>query len=110
TPQGGTAPYQYEWSSPITGSSVISGQTAQTLVVKIPIGATGNVSVVVTDDAPTMPCTATASFEVCGMVCDFSPALVAFPASGTTGDYIYDCIAQVTSGDPPYTYSWSPTP
>lgn len=108
TPQGGTAPYSYSWSGSI--GTVISGQGTATLVVEVPVGGIGQIGVGVTDSSNPQ-CSASDSFSVCGLTCDFSAVLVEAPPLGTTGSYIYECQASAAgSAMEPYTYKWTPTP
>ena len=88
TPQGGTAPYTYNWSNTVNGSQALSALNQATLEVEIPAIGVGTISVAVSDGS-TPPCTASASFDVCGnMVCEFTTALFSIPPVGQTGPYI----------------------
>ena len=109
TPQGGTAPYTYNWSSSINGSQALSALDQNTLEVEIPAIGVGTISVAVSDSS-TPPCTASASFDVCGNVnCDFTTSLISTPPTGDTGPYIYECVSS-SVGVSDLVHEWSPSP
>ncbi len=109
TPQGGTAPYTYDWSSSINGSQALSATNQATLEVEIPAIGVGTISVAVSDSSDPA-CTASASFDVCGNVnCDFTTSLISTPPTGDTGPYIYECVSSsIGVGD--LVHEWSPGP
>ncbi len=109
TPQGGTTPYTYDWSSSINGSQALSATNQATLEIEIPAIGVGTISVDVSDSSDPA-CTASASFDVCGSIkCDFTTSLISTPPTGDTGPYIYECVSSsVGAGD--LVHEWSPEP
>ncbi len=104
---GGTAPYTYDWSGNV--GDLLSGQGTATIEVEIPINNSGSIGVSVADSG-NPPCTASAEFNVCALICSFNATLGSAPPAGQTGPYVYECEADVDGGTGPFTYEWSPSP
>ncbi|MBW3638219.1 MAG: hypothetical protein KY445_17390 [Armatimonadetes bacterium] len=78
--QGGTAPFQYTWSS--VGGTIVSGQGTPVVGVNFPPGTSGSVSLTVTD-ANTPACSATDTVSVAANPIEFT---ITNPNGDGTGD------------------------
>ncbi len=107
SPEGGDAPYTYQWATTI--GTLLSGQGTSQIEVEVPIGAGGIVSISV-QDSGTPACSASAALDFCALFGDFTAFLVTSPPQGQNGPYVYQCQATTSEGTAPFTYEWTPAP
>jgi len=91
TPQGGTAPYTYEWNN---------GETTPVLQNLVP----GNYTVTVTDGNA---CTTTETVTVLTFQCSMINTQISTTNAECAGESSGSASVSVSGGQAPYTYSWS---